>query len=397
MRYDQPISILHLITTLDIGGAEMMLWKLLSRMDFHRFSSQVVCVIPPGPLGEKIRALGIEVRHLGLHRGRFEPRALVSLIAMLRELRPDIVQTWLYHADLLGLLAAKTARRGKVVWNIRGSNRDLSQYRRLTGTTVRLCTKLSRFPDVIIANSRQARDFHIALGYKAREWEVIPNGFDLEQFKPNEKARLNLLEELGVCENWGIAKGKKQREGRNKDGFFLIGLIARYDPIKDHPSFINAACLLLQKRRDVHFVLVGRDVTWENKALAKQIPHIWKDHFHLLGERNDIPKIAAAIDIASLTSYGEGFPNAIGEAMACGIPCVVTDVGDSARIVGETGKVVPPRNPTALAGSILELLELSSEERRKLGRQARERIRHHYSLDRIVGEYEKLYHELASR
>jgi glycosyltransferase involved in cell wall biosynthesis len=177
----------------------------------------------------------------------------------------------------------------------------------------------------------------------------------------------------------------------------LIGLIGRYDPMKDHSTFNKAACLLLRERRDVHFILAGRDVKWENKPLAKQIRDVWKGHFHLLGERNDVANIGAALDVASSSSYGEGFPNIIGEAMSCGVPCVVTDVGDSERIVGDTGRVVPPKDPDALAKAWKELIDLGEEGRERLGLAARKRIRDHFELSQISKKYEAFYSSLVMR
>jgi len=380
MENAKKICILHLITTLDVGGAEVMLLKLLVRMDASRFKNHVICLAEMGVVGQNISAQGISVHALSMPRGRLTIKGLTQLRRLMRQINPDIVQTWMYHADLIGLLFGKISRIRRICWNIRCSEMDLRRYRLGTQITVRLCTTLSSFPDVIIANSKEGANFHKRKGYRAKRWEVIPNGFDLGVFKPDGQAKERLAQELGL---------------NRKEPPIFIGYIARFDPMKDHPTFIKAACLLLQGRGDVHFILAGKDVTEENGALATQIPDVWKDQFHLLGERNDIPTIAAGIDIAALTSYGEGFPNVIGEAMACGVPCVVTDVGDSGRLVGSTGKVVTPKDPYALAGSMLELLALSSEERRKLGRQARERIRSHYSLDKIVAMYESLYSELA--
>lgn len=395
MRCDHPISILHLITTLDMGGAEMMLTKLLAYMDSNDFDNQVVSLTDVGSVGKRISAQGIPVYSLNMRRGRLNSAGLVKLWRIMRSVRPTILQTWLYHADSLGLVFGRAAGIKHLCWNIRCSNMDLAKYGSSTKWTLRLCSLCSRFPDVVITNSRQARDFHIALGYKAKRWEVIPNGFDLNTFKPNEKAKPRLVEELGISENLKIKDRKKRNGEGNKDDLLLIGLIARYDPMKDHSTFIKGACLLLQERRNVRFILAGNDVKWENNSLAKQIPDVWKNHFHLLGEREDIPYITAAIDIASLTSCGEGFPNTIGEAMACGVPCVVTNVGDSARIVGNTGRIVPIRHPIALTRAWDELIDLGKEGRRKLGIAARKRIKDYFDLSQIVKQYESLYTSLV--
>ena len=187
MKHDQRNSIMHLITTLDVGGAEMMLLKLLSFMDDDDFSNQVVSLTGIGPIGEKIMAQGIPVYALNMPSGRLTLGGLVKLWRLLHSIRPTILQTWLYHADLLSLIFGKLARIRKICWNVRCSYIDLGKYRRSTEWTVKLCSLLSSFPETIITNSREALNFHVNLGYKAKRWEVIPNGFDLDKFKPDKR------------------------------------------------------------------------------------------------------------------------------------------------------------------------------------------------------------------
>lgn len=374
------IKIAHIITDLDVGGAEMMLYKLLSHMDQQRFMNMVISLKPMGPLGAKIRSLGIPVFDLGMRRGIITPMGFLRLVKLVLSWNPTIIQTWLYHADLIGFLVAKVTRTGKVVWNIRCSNMDLRHYPRLTSWTVKFCTMLSPFPEIVITNSYSARKYHKGLGYNPKKFVVIPNGFDVDIFSPETEARGRLGSELRV----------------EKDSI-LVGLVARFDPMKDHRTFLKAAGEIVERASHVHFVVAGDGMEYNNKELSQLIDEpALRSHVHLLGQRDDMSAIAAALDIAcSSSSYGEGFSNTVGEAMACGVPCVVTDVGDSARIVGVTGKVVPVRDPDALANAIIELLELPFEERQELGKAARERIRKHYSLDKIVRDYEKVYSRIA--
>jgi len=375
------IKIAHIITDLDVGGAEMMLYKLLSHMDQQRFMNMVISLKPMGPLGAKIRSLGIPVFDLGMRRGIITPMGFLRLVKLVLSWKPTIIQTWLYHADLIGFLVAKVTRTGKVVWNIRCSNMDLRHYPRLTGWTVKFCAMLSPFPEIVITNSYSAKKYHKGLGYNPKKFVVIPNGFDVDIFSPETEAKGRLRSELRV----------------EKDSI-LVGLVARFDPMKDHRTFLKAAGKIVERASHVHFVLAGDGIEYNNKELSPLIDEpALRSHVHLLGQRDDMSAIAAALDIACSSSYGEGFSNAIGEAMACGVPCVVTDVGDSARIVGETGKVVPPKTPDALANAIIELLELPFEERQELGKAARERIRKYYSLDKIVKDYEKVYSRIAMR
>ncbi|MCK9241490.1 glycosyltransferase, partial [Desulfocurvus sp.] len=331
------IRVLHLITGLNTGGAEMMLTKLVAGMDPAGFEPHVVTLLGEGPLAARVRAAGASVESLGLARGRVAPSAVWRLTRLLRRVRPDVVQTWLYHADLLGLVAARLARVGRVVWNLRCSNMDFAHSGRLTRYTVAACARLSSLPDAVVANSRVAVDVHRALGYRPRRVEVIPNGFDMHRFAPDPAARGSVRAELGVA-----------------PGAPLVGMVARFDPQKDHATFLRAARAVADARPDAQFVLLGDGVQADNPEMAALVraaaPGLRP---HLLGRRDDVARLAAALDVAVLSSaYGEGFPNVVGEAMACGVPCVVTDTGDSAAVVGGTGRVVPPRDAPALADAV---------------------------------------------
>lgn len=375
------IRIMHLITDLDIGGAEMMLYRVLSRLDRQIFDHLVVSLKPVGPVSKKIRSLGIPVCDLGMKPGTVPIRAPLRLAQLVLAWRPTVIQTWLYHADLTGFLVAKATRVKNVVWNIRCSNMDFQRHGGSINWIVRFCAMLSRFPQAVITNSDSGKAYHKRLGYNPKRFLVISNGFDTNLFSPEDGGKRRLSEELGI--------GKDSR---------FVGLIARFDPMKDHKTFLSAASRVFPRFKDVHFVLIGHGVDPGNKTLCQWIEGAGLEpHIHLLGQRQELEKILPGLDIVcSSSAYGEGFSNVIGEAMSCGVPCVVTDVGDSARIVGETGKVVPPRAPDALAKAILELLELPPGERRELGELARERIQRHYSLDKIVGEYEKLYLDIVA-
>ena len=370
------MKILHIITSLSTGGAEMMLYKLVSKMDRDKFEIQVISLTDIGPIGKKIQALGIPVVALGMKRGVPDPRMVFKLACWLKKYRPDIIQTWMYHSDLLGGLAAKLAGNIPVVWGIRHSNLDPKGNKRTTIWTAKVCARFSRWlPVKIVCCSEASRRVHTALGYAPDRMVVIPNGFDLNLFKPDLEEGTLVRQELGIPEDT-----------------ILIGLVGRFDPQKDHKNFIKAATLLKKDMPDVRLLLCGDGITWENPTLSKWIEDAGlSKYFHLLGRRNDIPRIMTALDIASSSSYGEGFPNVVGEAMACGVPCVVTDVGDSALIVGDTGIVVPPKDPGALALAWKELIEIGGHKRQKLGDNARLRIRDNFSLPSVVKRYEELY------
>lgn len=378
-----PVSVLCLITALFAGGAEMMLYRLLSRLDRTKFNPQVVSMMNLGPVSEKIRALGIPVRSLGMSLGMPNPLALLKLVRWLQCDKPDVIQTWMYHADLLGSVAAKLAGNMAVSWNIRHSDLSRKESKTLTRVTAGLCARLSRWaPRKIVCCSESARDVHAALGYASDKMVVIPNGYDLDTCKPDLAARRSVRMELELSETAPI-----------------IGLVARFNPQKDHRTFLRAAGLLHRDMPDVHFILCGEQITKQNIDLMKWIKDAGiQDRCHLLGRRNDIPRINATFDIATLSSsFGEGFPNVVAEAMSCGIPCVVTDVGDAALIVGETGMVVPPRDPTMLADAWRTMLNMDRETRLQLGLAARQRVMENYNLSQIVSCYESLFEELACK
>jgi len=234
-------------------------------------------------------------------------------------------------------------------------------------------------PRRIVSCSETARRIHASLGYAAEKMIVIPNGFNLEQFSPDEQAGGSVRQELGISADAE-----------------LVGLVARFDPQKDHYNFVQAAAGIKVSLPQAHFLLCGDGITWENHLLAGWIDaQGLRDHFHLLGRREDIPRLSAALDVAcSSSAYGEAFSNALGEAMACGVPCVVTDVGDSAYIVGDTGKVVAPNDPQALAAAVVELLELPHDRRRELGQAARRRMQQRFDIQAVVNQYEQLYGSL---
>ena len=359
----------------------MMLYKLLQRMDPTAFASRVVTLTGRGAIADRIESLGIPVECLGMRRGVPEPGALWQLVRLLRRERPAVVQTWLYHSDLLGLLAGRMAGVPAVAWNIRCSVMDERYTRGLNRMVLRLLAVLSRRPTMVIANSEAGVALHRQLGYRPRRWELVPNGFDLERFRPDAAAYRDVRQELNLAAD-----------------SLLVGLIARFDPIKDHATFLQAAHRLAQSNGRVHFLLAGGDVDSHNAALrlaASAGPA--SERVHLLGERSDIPRLTAALDIATCSSTGEGFPNILGEAMACAVPVVTTDVGDAAKIVGDTGIVVPSRDATAFAAAIAKVLDLPSDARRTLGQRARQRIADNFDLAGVAARYAALYREMAGR
>ena len=371
--------IVHLVTGLDVGGAEMMLVRLLARIDRGRFDNHVISLLPPGELAASLRSAGIPVSSLAMRRGRPSPLALARLVRRLRQLEPAVLQTWMYHADVLGTAAAALARVPALVWNIRASDVDMSRYRWLSGLTRRVGAAWSRRPDAVIVNSESGRAAHERLGFHPRRWVVIPNGIDVDDYRPDPARRAAMRAALGIA-----------------DQEIAVGLVARFDPMKGHDTFLRAARTVARAHPAARFVLVGTGAEPSNRELRTLIDAAeLRDRVALLGRRRDIPAVDAALDVAVMASvFGEGFPTAIAEAMACGVPGVVTEVGDAARLVGDTGWVVPPGDAAAMATAISAVLALSAAERRDRGRTARARIVEQFSLDRATGRYEETYGSL---
>jgi glycosyltransferase involved in cell wall biosynthesis len=374
-------KVMHVITTLGPAGAETMLSRMVSAMDRENFENEVVSVTDILDLAPRLRSVGVRVRALGMKAGLPNPLLVMRLAQWMRESRPDVVHTWMYHANLVGGIAARFARNIPVVWGIHQSALDPRVDKQRTIFVNRACALLSRkLAARIVCCSQAALGQHRELGYANEKLEVIPNGFDLEQVKPDPYARESLRKELGIPAD-----------------ALVIGIAARFHPHKDHRNFTWAAARLRQQMPSVHFLLCGLDITWENSQLAGWINAAGiRDCCHLLGVREDMSRLFAGMDIATTASRTEAFPIVIGEAMACGTPCVVTDVGDSAMIVGDTGIVVPPGDPSALAEAWRKLIEAGPEVRRRLGIAARNRVREHFALPAVVERYQAIYRELAS-
>jgi glycosyltransferase involved in cell wall biosynthesis len=332
-------------------------------------------------LAPRFRQLGVPLHMLGMDRGRPSPKALWKLCSLLWRDRPDVLQTWLYHADLMGLLAAKSLLRCPVVWNVRHATLTPGLDSRSTLLAARTSARLSsRGPSAIVVNSQTGLDVHVANGYAASKMLLIPNGFDLQLFRPSDRARLQLRQALGVDPQSP-----------------LIGLMARYSSLKGQPAFIDAMRRVHRAIPEAHYVLCGTEIVPENAKLQAMINATGcGDRFHLLGERRDMADVQAALDIAVSASTSEAFSNSIGEALACGVPVVTTDVGDSARLVGDAGRVVPVDDTAGMAASCVEILRLTDEERRHLCRRARERMERHYEIGVIASRYAELWQSVAA-
>lgn len=375
------IKVMYIISDLSIGGAEMTLYKLLANTNRERFEPVVVSLIDQGVLRERVEALGIAVYTTRMKAGRPTPLGFWRLLKLVNRIQPDLIFGWMYHSCLAAVLAKMFSRhRTTVLWSIHDS--ALGTEKKLTAAVIKLCRLLSGVPAKTIFVSHASQAQHQRRGYRVESGCVIPNGIDVEEFKPSAQARLSVRAELGI-----------------PNDAVLIGLSGRYHPIKDHANFLKAAARISQTHPETHFLLVGRNVDRHNPELSGSIRELGlAARTHLLGERHDTSRLAASLDIFSISSWGESCPNVIGEAMACGVPCVVTDVGDVGWMVGQTGRVVPVCDSKALAAAWTEMIELGPQNRAALGLLARSRVVDTFPIGLIMAQYEHLYETaLATR
>jgi glycosyltransferase involved in cell wall biosynthesis len=375
------MKILHVITTVGTGGAERMLLNVVAGRHEAAFEHGVVALRRGGMLAEPLRMAGAQVWNCGLREGDLSLEAGLQIRKILSAFSPDIVQGWMYHGNVAACLF-KTLWRAcpSLVWGIHHSIDDLRNEKRLTRGLIRVGALLSRWPSRIIFVSRTSRRQHAALGYYDRHAATIPNGFDCQLFRPRAGAREALRHALGL-----------ERD------VVVIGKVAVVRPMKDHANLLRACAILRARGLPFHLVLIGQQTTEDNAELMRLIEQAGvRDRVSLLGERHDMPTLMAGLDALVVSSaWGEAFPIVLGEAMASGVPCVTTDLGDSAWIVGDTGVIVPPREPAALAEAMAQLITVDAQRRRQLGERARARIEEHFELRGVVQRYYDLYRHLA--
>jgi glycosyltransferase involved in cell wall biosynthesis len=358
----------------------MTLARLVGAIDRSSVESIVISLGQRGALACMIEDQGIPLYSLNMQRGRPNVAAITHLRKILKDTSPDIVQTWLYHADFAGLIAGRMAGVPSVLWNIRCSSLEHDRQSMSQRLLLRTLAHMSGWPAAVVANSAEGRRSHERCGYHPRAWHIIPNGVDTEVYRPDESLRVRMRDELGF-QNDEVA----------------FGIVGRLHPMKDHASFLRAAAAIGQASPHGRFVLVGRDIAADPslRALAACLP---SNRIVMLGERNDIPTVLNGLDVmVCCSSYGEGFPNAVAEAMAVALPVVSTAVGDAAEIVHDAGAIVPPRNTDALRSAMRDLLELPPAARREIGARGRERVLQHYSLSLAVARYQKLYQDVVQR
>lgn len=371
------MHVVHLITGLTTGGAEMMLYRLLGALAEQSIDCSVISLRDTGTLGTAISELGVPVHTLNLNPSRPDPRRLWQLRRLLHVLQPDVLHSWMYHANLAAALTANAP----LLWSIHQCLDNWNGEKPLTRTVIRAGRYLAWRAAAILYHSQASATQHEAIGYPVAQRVLLPLGFDTARFQPDPTARQRLRAELGLA-----------TETR------LFGLVGRYHPMKDYGNFLAAAAIVCARQPHAHAVCIGPGVTLENAELTQQINKLkLNGRVHLLGERRDIPALMAGLDVYVSSSFSESFPLVLGEALAAGVPVVATDVGESRQIVADSGRLVPPRNAEALAAGVNELLALEPAAWAALSLTARARVERTFALPVVAGRFVALYQSLVIR
>ena len=370
------LHVLHLITGLGLGGAETSLFRLVRALQGQDIDSTIVSLLPDGALREEFCSLGVPVSDLGMTSIRSAFPVLWRFRSHVVARRPDIVQTWMYHADLVGSLGRLTGLRQPLVWNVRHTDLSGPTTRSRTRLVARACAVLSHSaPSAIVACSEESRDAHVAFGYSSSAFTVIHNGYDTTEFVPCPTSRRDVRNELGI--------GPED---------VVVGYCSRWHPDKDVPTFLRAASIATSHDPGIRFVVWGEGLSRDNRELAEFVdtlsPH---PRIHCLGTRKDVPRLMNGVDLGTLSSVTEGFPNTIAEFMACGIQCVATDVGATARVLADTGVLVRPSDPNALATAWLTMLRWPRSRRQRAAESARRHIVDNFGMSGTAKAYSELW------
>ena len=374
------MRVVHCITGLRGDGAQRMLLRLAGGLQSRGIDNVVVSLSSREPLADAFEARGIRVYSLDMStifRGLFALRTLKNLI---NELAPDVLQGWMYHANLVTTLVRPLTRRSvPVLWNIRRGTDDVRERKFVTRVVIRANAWLSSRAERIVYCTRESRDQHEALGFYHRNGVVIGNGFDVERFARSQEFRKLIRERYDVA-----------------DTDILIGNIGRDDSAKGRTYLIEAFAEVMKRVPQARLMLVGRGMSEANPELRRLLVSSGvAPRVILVGEYSPISELYSAMDILCSSSVTEGFPNVIGEAMCCELPCVASDVGNVRALLDGIGLVVPPRSAPRLAHALISMCEEDRAAWRDRGARARARIAELYSLSVVVGSYASLYREVV--
>lgn len=375
------IKILHCITDLSADGAQRVLLRLVSSMNSEQFEHEIISLLPGGALLKNFEQSGVKVSSCNMRPGIPDPTKLFRLIRLIRKSKPDVIQAWMYHSNFACSIANVFGRfRIPILWNLRRCLYNVTYDDLLKRAVNKMSAALSRRATRIVYCVKICAEQHEALGYDSQNRVVITNGFDTKKYAPYPDSREKLFDLLQ------IPPSKR-----------LVGIVGRYHPQKDFPNFLKAVKIVTQSVSDVHFAMIGKGLDSENPELKELISQLGvRENVELLGQREDVHQLMSGFDLWCSSSENEGFANVVGEAMSCGVPCVVTDAGASRELVEGIGIVVPRQDPEALAAGLKQMLGCSRAELKNLGEKSRERITGEHSLESMVQKYENLYREVVA-
>ena len=372
----KALTIFHIITGLGNGGAEGVLYRLCTKDKKYRHI--VISLTTGGKYKTLLEKKNIKVLSCNFKKTKLNIKEFYKILKLFDYYKPDIIQGWMYHGDLIASVISLLKKNKNLYWNIRNSTLDKKARNFITTfLTMKFCALIShKLPKKIICCSNNSINYHISQGYKKSIFEYLPNGINTDVFKPNKLFKTQIKRKLNI-----------------KNNLFIFGTVARFDEQKDHKTLIMALKLLKQKSKDFKVLLIGKDLTNKNHKIVRLIDeYSLRENILLLGEREEINELMCFIDCHVLSSsYGEAFPNVIAEAMACSTPCIATNVGDSKNIIGKFGWTTDSKDPISLSQKMYHVMNLQKNDLLKMGQLARDRIIDLYSLDRMVSSYQNIY------
>jgi len=369
------MKLIFIIISLNTGGAQSALVRILKNINRKKFQVTVISLTDKGELGDSIIKLGFPLFALGMKKNLSIVLSVIKLIKLIKKLKPDIIHTWMYHSDLIGGLVAKLLNIKLIIWGIRSADFFSSKTPKSTKFIVKICTFLSYYlPNKIVYNSSKGQEFHQNIGYDSNKSYLIENGVDINKFKPNEEARKLFRKKLNIDYH-------KQ----------VVGLIARYDNLKNHKGFVEMASYISELEKKIEFVMIGDDIKNNRTILSLLNKKNIYDKFHLLESVKDIENVIVGLDAVVITSTSESFPNVLIESMSCGVPCFSTDVGDVSNIINRKEWVVPINDMKKLANVCLNYFSHEDHDKNLMKKEMIDRTHKKFNSNLATDSYEKLY------